>query len=878
MVMYPDSVCTQAETESSSALNSGFGDAIQTHLVDLRDLLAVQQMDERGARFVVWRLEMMEGRERKMPLRINGLPADSTKAATWSTLEEALEAVPRLNATGVGFVLATKRDAEAGLEPIVGVDLDGCRDPGRGAIEPWALEIIRDFNSYAEISPSGTGVKLLALVDPSTRLLGGKRVIQAAAGTVRSKQVEVYVDGRFFTITGQALDWTPDELTNATEAYERLTATIAPFKAKANGKAESFKADGEEPSAETMVAIKGCASTRRIWEGRKTSGDVTASGLDASLAAALGALGLSDEEIARALCHFPYGQIGGGKLRKRDEVERQLGRLLRITRDVRDEKNEQVAHGAMIAGNLLASFQARREREAGEAVSEGPLVEDAAPEEPETPEQAPEPAVEPTVENEVEGEETVGEEMAVEAQAEAEADADPLTRVPVTSDGLFLQLSMRELALQAPGVLGDIVLWMDHSAMYPQPELELAAGLTFYGTLMGHRYRLGKPDTRSSIYALSLAESGHGKEHSRQCIKLLARELGMGYCVGEMPRSDAGIYWGLFRWNCRVYTIDEIGHFLQGVLNPRAPQYLAEIMRTVTSVWSSCTTWTTNADKGDLRDGGDPVSINQALLCINGSSVASEVWAALKGRNVANGSLARFLLFEANDELPKRRDDVPEPAEGLPWIMKDAWSVITKSSEEPTLLRMGLERIRTVTQYDEQGRPEPNPPPRPYVVPFDEEALQLGRLLADYADNLKRQLKGKAEQAIVARFYEHVRRVALVAAVCGNPSDPVVRVQHLRWAATVVKHSTDRMLAGIKVNISSNEHEAAQKAVLEKLAKLGPKGAWVPRWKLGRELRSLKELDAVLKQLQDNEEIEATKADPAKDGGRPGLKYRLASG
>ena len=55
-----------------------------------------------------------------MPLRINGLPADSTKAATWSTLEEALEAVPRLNATGVGFVLAAKRDAEAGLVHVQG--------------------------------------------------------------------------------------------------------------------------------------------------------------------------------------------------------------------------------------------------------------------------------------------------------------------------------------------------------------------------------------------------------------------------------------------------------------------------------------------------------------------------------------------------------------------------------------------------------------------------------------------------------------------------------------------------------------------------------------------------------------------------------------
>ena len=95
-----------------------------------------------------------------------------------------------------------------------------------GEIDAWAHEIINAFSSYAEVSPSGTGVKILALVDPSTRLIGGKRVIQTAAGTEHPKQVEVYVDGRFFTITGQILDWVPDELVDATGLPRRHTAII----------------------------------------------------------------------------------------------------------------------------------------------------------------------------------------------------------------------------------------------------------------------------------------------------------------------------------------------------------------------------------------------------------------------------------------------------------------------------------------------------------------------------------------------------------------------------------------------------------------------------------------------------------------------------
>jgi hypothetical protein len=205
--MYQESVSAQAEAESSPALNSGFGEATQTHLVDLRDLLAVQQMDERGARWVNWRAVVNEHKLDKVPVRPNGINADVTRKAHCAPLEACLEAVRRdPSIAGIGYVIAAPRDLEAGLEPIVGIDLDSCRNRETGEIGAWAHEIINAFSSYAEVSPSGTGVKILALVDPSTRLIGGKRVIQTAAGTEHPKQVEVYVDGRFFTITGQILE------------------------------------------------------------------------------------------------------------------------------------------------------------------------------------------------------------------------------------------------------------------------------------------------------------------------------------------------------------------------------------------------------------------------------------------------------------------------------------------------------------------------------------------------------------------------------------------------------------------------------------------------------------------------------------------------
>src|SRR3954454_12630001 len=113
----------------------------------LPGLPAIGQLDGYGTRFVLWSDE----NGRRAPRRTNGLPADTTKPSTWNTLAECEKALGQVAATGIGLVLAAEQDAAAKRPPIVGIDLDGCRDPATGEIAAWALEIIRAFASYAEV-------------------------------------------------------------------------------------------------------------------------------------------------------------------------------------------------------------------------------------------------------------------------------------------------------------------------------------------------------------------------------------------------------------------------------------------------------------------------------------------------------------------------------------------------------------------------------------------------------------------------------------------------------------------------------------------------------------------------------------------------------
>jgi hypothetical protein len=126
--------------------------------------------------------------------------AKSNDSSTWSDYE-TVAAFHKNHPTitdGLGVMLQ---------DGLLGADLDKCRDKVTGEVSEWALDLVQKGDSYTEISPSGTGLKMVMIADlEAVRLLpefeGKKRLRkQAPYGTGR---VEVYdkSSNRFFTITG----------------------------------------------------------------------------------------------------------------------------------------------------------------------------------------------------------------------------------------------------------------------------------------------------------------------------------------------------------------------------------------------------------------------------------------------------------------------------------------------------------------------------------------------------------------------------------------------------------------------------------------------------------------------------------------------------
>ena len=155
--------------------------------------------------WVGWQNVTRKGKTTKLPYDPkNGKMAASDNPQTWTTHCKA-EEWARDHNVGYGVVFTTV----AGTLHLGGIDLDSCRDPQTGSMEPWALDVIKRLGSYTEVSPSGTGVKVFFLYSLSDKaeldtLFGGEnrhgRMFKRGGGE-HPPAIEVHRSHRYFTVT-----------------------------------------------------------------------------------------------------------------------------------------------------------------------------------------------------------------------------------------------------------------------------------------------------------------------------------------------------------------------------------------------------------------------------------------------------------------------------------------------------------------------------------------------------------------------------------------------------------------------------------------------------------------------------------------------------
>jgi putative DNA primase/helicase len=200
--------------------------------------------------FVTWREEDRGGDPTKVPYSIRGGRASSTNPNTWAPFDDVIVYAEENGMDGIGFVFTED-------DPYTGIDLDKCRNPETGEIEPWARRIVAALDSYTEVSPSGTGLHIFVKAT-----LPGRNN--------RKGPVEMYESRRYFTLTGNRLSGTLAEIQERQEVLERLYRHV--FKdEKTAGEVNGHKARpmdvGDDELLELAMQAKNGLKFSRLWRG-----------------------------------------------------------------------------------------------------------------------------------------------------------------------------------------------------------------------------------------------------------------------------------------------------------------------------------------------------------------------------------------------------------------------------------------------------------------------------------------------------------------------------------------------------------------------------------------------------------------------------------
>jgi hypothetical protein len=207
-------------------------------------------------RWVNWRIFQKDGKPTKVPINPKtGEAASCSDPNTWGTYGQAVKRFKKGGVNGIGFQLGAGN---------VGIDLDKCRNAESGVIDSWALEILRKLNSYSEVSPSGEGVHTIAwgTLPPKGRRRGA---------------IELYSDGRFFTVTGDHLDGTPQTIKERSRALKTLHRQVfGKPSAKEKSGAQRGSCAHPESDAELIERAHRAANGAKfdqLWSGNWTGYD-----------------------------------------------------------------------------------------------------------------------------------------------------------------------------------------------------------------------------------------------------------------------------------------------------------------------------------------------------------------------------------------------------------------------------------------------------------------------------------------------------------------------------------------------------------------------------------------------------------------------------
>jgi hypothetical protein len=726
----------------------------------LPDLPALATLCARP-QWVCWTPRLVDGRWTKPPLIArNGFGASHSKPSDWTTYEEAAAAAIRRGWAGVGYVVT----ADDGL---TGADLDHCRDPATGELDDWAADIVALAETYIEVSPSGSGLRII---------WSGKIDATIKADPVH---VEVYRDRRFLTITGNHLPGTPDAICPAPLTAAALVARVAAFREERDAARAALPVSAPAGRVRAVAPGRGGEFFRRVNSAALAA---LASWVPALFGAAAryqkgtGAYRVSSQALARGLEEdlslSPAGIVDWGVA---DMGDARDGKRTPV--DVVLEFARLPSPTARAAAEWLCDRLGRTPADMG--------WEDAG----------------------MGGDPAHGAALAA-ALAAGPRDHDPETGevwdAPPGPAGA--------VDFTIPGLGGAITDFVFATAPRPSREFAFLPAMGLLSVLFGRRFLspLGMP---LNLYLAGIGASGYGKDHALKAVRNLLHEAGLEHLLGPSDfSSDSAIELVLRAKPCCIANIDEFGVFLQGVSSKysggherRIRKALLDLYPLGTSPWSGKAT----ADREKAT-----AAVWYPTFSLLGFSTPTEFFDGLDERNLKDGFLARP-VFVSLDRRPALVP--PPPFVGPPRLL--------------ALLRAAMSWAPAGNLSGAATRQSTMRPPLVSVPFADDPARRaFGDFAAwqdhamDAAPDTDGLVNRAAENALRMATLRALSRVVTDPAVRPDLGAAAVTREDVEWAAAIVRQSLAMLDAGIRAFMAGSDFERAHKVALAAIVATGGDG------------------------------------------------------
>lgn len=378
--------------------------------------------------------------------------------------------------------------------------------------------------------------------------------------------------------------------------------------------------------------------------------------------------------------------------------------------------------------------------------------------------------------------------------------------------------------LTPPGVMRDVVDWINATAPKPQPLFAVQAAIAFTSTVLGRRFRTQNRNW-SSLFLMNIGQSASGKEYAKTAVEELLQACGLGNLIGPSGySSDSGVTSGLLHQPNHVAVIDEFHRVLEQASvksNARARSALTQLME----AWgrqdgtlrpqSYSTVGMSAQDARALRD---RMVVNPSVTLM--TMAIPDLWEQIGSAAVRDGFLNRFLIVESEvgPQVFKFKNPVPVPQSVIDWAQRIR-SHYTDLLVDPDSTITGVGApvavgISSAAQKVFEG--------------FDHECL-IGSL-AEVAN-------AAGVREFVGRGNEIAMRLAMdVALGCDSM---VIEASHAQWAVEYVHCHLKRGLFRLKSTVADGDFEASCKQVLAFLRRTGEPEALSTITKHCRRLRGM---------------------------------------